>query len=172
VNDKQRFPFFVEPLNKQHDRTAFSCGIEPLDKYFRTQARQDTDKKVAATFVLVDAQTSEVAGFYTLSATTVPLPELSETIAKRLPRYPLIPAILIGRMAVDKKYQGKKLGEFILLDALKRCYDQTKQIGAAAVVVDAKNESALGFYLKMGFIQFQDDPMRLFLPMTTVEKLF
>jgi GNAT superfamily N-acetyltransferase len=172
VNEKQEFPFVVQPLSKQHDRPAFSCGIEPLDNYFRTQARQDTHKKVAATFVLVDSQTSDVAGFYTLSATTVPLPELPETIAKKLPRYPLIPAFLIGRMAVDKRHQGKKLGEFLLLDALKRCYDQTKQIGAAAVVVDAKNEGALGFYLKMGFIQFKDDPMRLFLPMKTVEKLF
>jgi GNAT superfamily N-acetyltransferase len=172
VNEKREFPFVVQPLNKQHDRTAFSCGIEALDNYFRTQARQDTDKRVAATFVLVDSQTSDVAGFYTLSATTVPLPELPETIAKRLPRYPLIPAVLIGRMAVDKKHQGKKLGEFLLLDALKRCYDQTKQIGPAAVVVDAKNEGALGFYLKMGFIQFKDDPMRLFLPMKTIGKLF
>ncbi len=139
MNEKREFPFVVQPLNNQHDRTAFSCGIEPLDNYFRRQARQDTDKKVAAAFVLVDLQTSDVAGFYTLSATTVPLPELPETIAKRLPRYPLIPAFLIGRMAVDKKHQGKKLGEFLLLDALKRCYDQTMQIGAAAVVVDAKN---------------------------------
>jgi GNAT superfamily N-acetyltransferase len=172
VNDNQKFPFFLEPLNKHHDRKAFSCGIEPLDKYFRTQARQDIDKKVAATFVLVDSQTSQIAGFYTLSATTIPMPELPEAIAKRLPRYPFVPATLIGRLAVDKRYQGKKLGEFLLLDALKRSWDQTRQIGAAAVVVDAKNEAALGFYLKMGFIQFRDDPMRLFLPMKTVEKLF
>ena len=79
---------------------------------------------------------------------------------------------MIGRLAVDNRYRGKKLGEFLLIDALKRSWDQTQQIGAAAVVVDAKNEAALGFYLKMGFIQFRDDPARLFLPMKTVEKLF
>ena len=108
MNEKQGFPFVVQPLNKQHDRTAFSCGIEPLDNYFRTQARQDIAKKVAAAFVLVNSQTSDVAGFYTLSATTVPLPELPETIAKRLPRYPLIPAFLIGRIACGSEAPGEE----------------------------------------------------------------
>ena len=170
--NEDEFNFIVEPLLKKHDRAAFSCGVEPLDKYFKTQARQDVDKKAAATFVLVDQGASRVAGFYTLAATAVPLRDLPDLIAKKLPRYPLVPATLLGRLAVDKSYRGRKLGEFLLLDALKRSLDQSKQVASTAVVVDAKNEASLGFYLKFGFIQFVDDPLRLFLPMTTVEKLF
>ena len=172
MKKREEFHFIVEPLDKRHDRAAFSCGIEPLDRYFKTQARQDVGKKAAAAFVTVDQETSRVAGFYTLAATAVPLRDLPDVISKKLPRYPLVPATLLGRLAVDESYRGRKLGEFLLLDALRRSLDQSKQVGSTAVVVDAKNEAALSFYLKFGFIQFVDDPYRLFLPMSTIEKLF
>lgn len=172
MKKKEEFNFIVEPLDKKHDRAAFSCGIEPLDRYFKTQARQDVDRKAAAAFVIVDQETDKVAGFYTLAATAVPLKDLPDVVSKKLPRYPLVPATLLGRLAVDKSYRGRKVGEFLLLDALRRSFDQSKQVASTAVVVDAKSEVSLSFYLKFGFIQFVDEPLRLFLPMTTIKKLF
>ena len=109
--NEEEFNFIVEPLLKKHDRAAFSCEVEPLDKYFKTQARQDVDKKAAATFVLVDQGASRVAGFYTLAATAVPLRDLPDLIAKKLPRYPLVPATLLGPL-------GLPLGALVLLRAL------------------------------------------------------
>ena len=143
----------------------------PLDQYFQKQARQDTEKKVAATFVLIDGDTGVIAGFYSLSSTAVPLDQVPPETAKR-PRYPLVPATLLARLAVDLNYRGKGLGEFLLMDALKRCLDHSKQIGSAAVIVDAKDDAARNFYLKHYFIELPDQSMRLFLPMKTIAKLF
>lgn len=96
----------VETLGPGHDRSGFESGAEPLDRYFRLQAGQDARKKVAAPFVLILPDQS-LAGYYTLSSSTVQLPELPEAIVRRLPRYPLIPAMLLGRLAVDRRHQGK-----------------------------------------------------------------
>lgn len=166
------FPFSIEPLGKQHRRAEFSSGNPALDLYLRNQARQDVEKKAAATFVLVERQTGAIAGFYSLSSTAVRLDQLPSETAKRLPRYPLIPATLLGRLAVHAGYRGKGLGEFLLLDALKRSLDHSQEIGSAAVIVDAKDDLARNFYVKHNFIEFPDQPMRLFLPMKTIAKLF
>ena len=164
--------FFVEPLKKNHDRTGFSSGSVPLDAYFQRQASQDIDKKVAATFVLRDAERGAIAGFYTLSSTAVPLDEFPSVIIKKLPKYPLVPATLLARLAVHSAYKGRRLGEFLLIDALKRSLNHSKEVGSAAVVVDAKDDTARKFYLKHQFIELPDQPKRLFLPMRTIEKLF
>jgi GNAT superfamily N-acetyltransferase len=126
---------------------------------------------VAAAFVLIDDKTSVIAGFYTLSAISIELQDLPEAISKKLPRYRLVPATLLGRLALDQQFHGKGLGEFLLLDALKRSLDHSGQVGSTAVIVDSKESEALGFYLKYGFMQFRDEPLRLFLPMKTIEKL-
>lgn len=161
-----------EPLGKQHDRAAFDCGVEALNRYIREQAGQDSKNKVAATFVLAGETPSAIAGYYTLSSTSINVGELPEAVAKKLPRYPLMPATLIGRLAVDRHYQGKKCGELLLVDALKRSLISTKQIGSAAVVVDAKDDSAKAFYTHFQFIQLINYSHRLFLPMAAVERLF
>lgn len=161
--------YVVEPLSKEHKRSDFCCGVPPLDHYFHEQIVQDRKKKVAAPFVLINKATQEVAGFYTLSATSIHLGELSKEIQGRLPKYPLIPATLIGRMAIDKRHQKKKLGAFILVDALFRSIKS--EIASFAVVVDAKNEQAFSFYESFGFIAFPAHPQRLFLPMKTIEKI-
>lgn len=165
------FHFSVEPLGKDHDRNAFFSGSQPLDAYFRTQARQDIEKRVAATFVLRDTGTNRIAGFYSLSSTAVPLGKVPPEIAKKLPKYPLVPATLLARLAIDSGYRGRGLGEFLLLHALEKSLAHSKQIASAAVVVDAKDEAARNFYLKHQFIELPDQPKRLFLPMKTVEKL-
>jgi predicted N-acetyltransferase YhbS len=162
----------VEPLGKQHDRSALSCGVEPLDRYLREQARQDARKRVAAPFVLCEGTSNAVLGYYTLSALSVDVGAWPEDMAKKLPKYPLVPATLLGRLAVDMRLRGKGAGEHLLVDALRRALEASREVASVAVVVDAKDDSAVSFYRRYGFIGFADQPRRLFLPMAVIEKLF
>jgi len=164
-------PPIFEPLGPQHDRAAFSCGDEALDRYLRQQATQDTRNWVAAPFVLRDPESPRIIGYYTLSTFSIELRDLPTELARRLPRYPRLPAVLIGRLAVDREFNGKGWGGVLLLDALRRSLEQTRQIAAMAVVVEAKNDRARAFYEKYGFVQFSGHEYRLFLPMGTVEQL-
>lgn len=168
----QSTPYRIEILGKAHDRTGFSCGAEALDRYLQQQARQDAEKNVAAPFVLVEPPSKKVVGYYTLSSSAVDLQELPADIAKKLPRYPYMPVTLLGRLAVDQRGKGKGLGEFLLMDALYRSLQAAGQISAMAVFVDAKDAQAKAFYARYGFIALQAHPMRLFLSMKTIEKLF
>ena len=165
-------PYRIEPLGKSHDRSAFACGAEALDRYLKQQARQDTDKRVAAAFVLLAPPALQVLGYYTLSASIVTADELPAELAKRVPRYPQLPVILLGRLAVDQQLKGRKQGEFLLMDALRRSLEAASKIGAMAVLVDAKNEAAEAFYKHFGFTPLQGQPARLFLSMKTVAELF
>jgi predicted GNAT family N-acyltransferase len=166
-----RDDFKVEPLGKAHDRAAFSCGNEALDNYLKKQASQDVTKRVAVCFVSTP-DGKIVAGFYTLSEYAVDLVKLPEPIAAKLPKYPEVPATLLGRLANSERFRGQKLGEFLLLDALYRCLQQSRQIASAAVIVDAKDDAAKRFYEHFEFLGLPDMPNRLFLPMSTIEKLF
>lgn len=162
----------IEPLGKTHDRSDFTCGAEALDRYLKQQARQDADKRVAAAFVLVAPPASRVLGYYTLSASTVTVDELPVSLAKKVPRYPRLPVILLGRLAVDVQLKGQSQGEFLLMDALRRSLEAAALIGAMAVLVDAKNETAEAFYKHFGFTPLMGQPARLFLSMKTVAGLF
>jgi predicted GNAT family N-acyltransferase len=163
--------FQVQRLGPHHDRAGFSCGLEPLDNYLKKQARQDVKKRVAAVFVLTpDGRT--ISGYYTLSQFSVDLGVLPQETARRLPKYPIVPATLIGRLAVRTAFRGQGLGELLLMDALRRSLTLSKQIASAAVIVDAKDDRAMSFYRKYGFLELPDIPGRLFLPMATVEQLF
>lgn len=161
----------VEPLSRQHDRTAFHCGAEALDLYLKQQARQDADKRVAAPFVAVRLPDTVVLGYYTLSASVLTLTDLPDELARKLPRYPQLPVTLLGRLAVDQSTKGQGLGEHLLLDALHRSLAHADQIAALAVVVDAKDESAAAFYRHYGFIPLQTQPSRLFVPMRSIAQL-
>jgi GNAT superfamily N-acetyltransferase len=161
----------VEPLGRQHDRTAFRCGAEALDRYLKQHARQDADKRVAAPFVAVNLPDARVLGYYSLSASVLSLVDLPDELARKLPRYPQLPVTLLGRLAVDQSAKGHGLGEHLLLDALDRSLAHASQIAAMAVVVDAKDEDAALFYRYYGFLPLQAQPSRLFVPMTTVAKL-
>jgi predicted GNAT family N-acyltransferase len=162
----------VEPLGKQHNRSAFSCGVEPLDRYLRQQAGQDARKRVAAPFVLCQGTSREVVGYYTLSALSVDVGEWPADLAKKLPRYPLVPATLLGRLAVDTRLRGRGAGEHLLMDALRRVLEASRDVASVAVVVDTKDDSAVSFYERYGFIRFVDQPRRLFLPMAVIERRF
>jgi GNAT superfamily N-acetyltransferase len=162
--------FRVEPLDEQHDRSLFRCGNEALDRYFREQAGQDVRRHLTAVFVLRGAVSDEIAGFYTLSACQVDPRNLPPELAKRLPRR-LLPATLLGRLAVDLRFHGQGLGGALLVDALLRAATASQEIGAMAVIVDAKNDGARAFYGRFGFRRFADDPNRLFLPMADAVRL-
>lgn len=169
--DKLRNDFRVEPLSKAHDRVPFSCGIDGLDRYLKMQAGQDVAKRVTVCFVLTpDGRT--VAGFYTLSQYSVDLLDLPPAIATKLPKYPEVPATLLGRLAISQAFKGQKLGEFLLLDALYRSLQQSRQVASFAVIVDAKDESARLFYEHFEFLSLPAIPNRLFLPVKVIEKLF
>ena len=159
----------IEPLGPEHDRSGFSCGKEPLDRYFQRQITQDARRHLATPFVMIMPEEA-IAGFYTLSSTALRLREVPEGIAKRLPRYPLIPATLIGRLALDRRYHGQGWGSLLLLDALRRSI--RSEIASFAVVVDAIDEEARRVYLHAGFLPLPDSPNRLFRRMSDIEALF
>jgi len=157
--------------SSRHHRSHFCCGEDSLDNYIRKQASQDLKKKVAIVFVLVDSPNTDVIAYYTLSAYTIELANLNESFAKQLPRYPLLPATLLGRLAVDRTYQGQHFGELMLIDALKKALLATAQIASLAVIAEALDSPAANFYQKYGFQKFKQNPMKLYLPMKSVEEL-
>jgi hypothetical protein len=162
--------YSFEPLS-DHDRGSFSCGIPELDDYLRHQASQDAKRKVAAPFVMVD-DTRRILGYYTLSAYGVRLDELPPDIAKKLPKYPLIPATLLGRLAVSREHLGQKLGTLLLMDALHRSWKNSTQVASMGVVAEAIDDAARRFYLHHEFIGLAEHPRKLFISMTTIAKAF
>lgn len=162
----------IQLLTKAHNRTAFACGNAALDRYVQTQARQDMQRHLAQVFVLVAEDETTIQGYYTLSAGSVQLAELPEELRRTLPRYPKIPVTLLGRLAVDARFQGQKLGAFLLVDALYRAVRQTEEIASLAVVVDAIDEAAVAFYRKFHFLPFPETPHTLFIEMATIKQLF
>lgn len=145
-----------------------------MDRYLRAVASQDMRRGTTVVHVLVPtARPQVVAGFYTLSASSVALADLPESVRRHLPKYPTVPVALIGRLATDLRFRGKKLGTFLLVDALRRiCRVSDESMGVFAVIVDAKNPVAADFYQHFGFLPFPDGPLRLFIPTATVRPAF
>ena len=169
---KQLTSYRIAPLGKGHDRSSFACGSEPLDRYLQQQARQDAEKRVAVAFVLTEPPASTVLGYYTLSASIITVDALASDLAKKLPRYPQLPVTLLGRLAVNESMKGRGVGEFLLMDALRRSLEAAADIAAMAVILDAKDEAAAAFYRRFSFAPLQKQPGRLFLSMTTIAGLF
>jgi GNAT superfamily N-acetyltransferase len=158
-------PFSIEALGVQHDRSDFSCGQLALDQYLKVRASQDVKRRMSNCFVACDKQ-GQIAAYYTLAATSLPLTELSEFAKKRLPRYELLPAVLIGRLAVNEKFQRQGIGGALIIDAAKRA--SSAEPAVFALIVEAKDESAKCFYQHLGFQAFASKPKNLFLPLATV----
>jgi predicted GNAT family N-acyltransferase len=164
--------FVTELLNSRHNRKDFSCGKPMLDNYLYYQSNQDVKRNLSACFVWNDEQQNRIRGYYTLSNNSIPLELVTETFRKKLPSiYTSIPATLLGRLAVDLDYQGKNMGKYLLVDALKRSYELSKSIGSFAVIVEPLDDNAYKFYERFGFI-FLTDSGKMFLPMNTVKRLF
>ena len=154
----------------RHDRSGFSSGVAALDRYLQSQAGQDARRRVAAAFVLLEPPSPDVIGFYTLSNMSIRAAELPAAFVKKLPRYPVLPATLLGRLAVDADRRGGGLGTLLLLDALRRSL--RSETASLAVVVNAKDEAAISFYERHEFLHLPDQANRLFKPMAEIEKLF
>lgn len=159
-------PFRLVPFDAAHDRAAFNSDSEPLNRYLREQITQDIRRRVAACFVaLTDEQ--RIAGYYTLASASLLLADLPASTGKKLPRYPTVPAVRMGRLAVDQTFKGQGLGGALLADALDRA--ARSEIAAFALIVDAKDDTAAAFYRHHGFIVLPDSPLTLFLPLATVQ---
>lgn len=157
--------FRIRLLDAADDRNAFERPSEPLNRYLQKQVSQDVKRKVATCFVAVTSD-GQILGYYTLAATGVALSNIPAGFRKKLPRYPTVPAVLMGRLAVDGKYGGFGLGSLLLADALKRI--SKAEIVAYALIVEAKDEAAIGFYRHFGFTSFEDATKHLFFPLANL----
>ncbi|MFA6972540.1 MAG: GNAT family N-acetyltransferase [Gallionella sp.] len=154
----------IRPLDATIATASFQCGSAPLDDYIRRYASQDVRRNVARVFVATpenDAQ--QLAGFYTLSAGSVSCSSLPATLARKLPRYP-VPVALIGRLAVDKQFQGKGLGAILLADACQKVSQASAVLAVVGIIVDVKDNKAVAFYEHFGFIHLQGQADRMMLP--------
>jgi ribosomal protein S18 acetylase RimI-like enzyme len=151
--------FRLELLAPSHAREGFCCGVDALDIYFTRQATQDVRRRASTSYVAVETKTNKVAGFYTLAAGGVPLTDLPESLSKRLPRYPSVPVARVGRLAVDKTFKGHKLGGALIADAAIRAL--RSEVAVLALVVDAKDEAAVAFYVHHGFERFGSQARQL-----------
>lgn len=162
----------IELFDKKHNRDEFDCGKELLNNYLKNQAGQDIKRKLSACFVLVENESNNIIGYYTLSNNSIPLTSFPKHILEKLPKsYTSIPTTLIGRLAIDKKSQGRGLGKVLLIDALKRCYETSIQIGSFAVIVDPIDGDTELFYKKYDFIKLPDSN-KMFITIKTLKELF
>lgn len=155
----------IEPLDSHHNRSGFSCGVDSLDQYLKKQARQDIKRRIARVFIATTGDNSStILGFYTLSTLAVELTQLPTELARKLPRHS-IPAALIGRLACATSAKGKGIGKMLLMDAIKRTLSASQDIAIYALIVDAIDEQAEGFYAQYGFTRLAVESRRLFLPL-------
>lgn len=155
-------PFLLTQFNATHGRGTFSSSSEPLNRYLREQVTQDIRRRVAACYVAL-ADEQRIAGYYTLASASLLLNSMPAATAKKLPRYPTVPAVRLGRLAVDQFYAGQGLGGALLADAIERA--TRSEIAAFAMVVEAKDESSAAFYRHHSFIAMPDSKLTLFLPL-------
>jgi ribosomal protein S18 acetylase RimI-like enzyme len=151
-----------------HDYSGFNCGTATLNRYLKEQANQDMRRHYAALFVAVD-KFNKIIGFYTLSSASINLSSLPDELQKKLPKYPQVPSVRLGRLAVDKSMQGQRLGTSLVANAALRSMSNVADW--AVMAVDAKNERAVAFYSKIGFSRLNDDNLHLFIMRTKLEKL-
>ncbi|VTS04812.1 GNAT family N-acetyltransferase [Tuwongella immobilis] len=160
----------IEPFDKEHDRAAFACGRSTLDDFIRVRVSQYEKRRLGKTFVAVPPGEKRVIGYYTLAAGAVAFERMPVDATRKLPKHP-VPVVLLARLAVDQTAQGQRLGEGLLLDALQRTLDLSADLGVHAVEVDAIDDTAAAFYRKYGFVPLLDEPLHLYLPLTTVEQV-
>lgn len=161
----------IEMLAPHHDRDSFSCGVDNLDRYLWTQASQDIRRKANGVFVLVEpAKPNAILGYYTLCATALAQGDVPSAARKHIPRYPLVSATLVGRLAVSETRQGERLGAMLLADVVQRAYASAATVGSSILVVDAISERAAAFYEGNGFVRLPDSD-RLVLPMHTIGRM-
>lgn len=153
----------VLPLTGSHDRQSFDCGRQELNDWLRQVARQHQDKGLSRTFVAIrEEEPARICGYYGLTLAELENRNLPEAWRKKLPRR--VPGVRLGRLAVDQRFQGKALGELLMVDALVRAQRIYAEAGSIGLFVDAIDEHASGYYLRFGFEAAPDNPLLLFFP--------
>lgn len=163
--------WIFEPLDHRHDRQSFKTSQPSLELFLKQQARQEMNKGVSVTYIMRQKESDVIVGYYSLSAHSVRASDLPEALSRKLPRYPQIPALLLGRLAIDSNYQGQGLGSMLLFNALETALQTSHLIGAVAIIVDAIDEAAVRFYAKYDFCEFAGNPTRLYLLMKTIAEM-
>lgn len=162
----------VTPLDElQIKRGSFSCSVKALEDYFHQYASQDVKKGLAKCYVLIDKQQSKIIGYYTLSSLSIPIIEVPKERLKKDIRYETIPAVLMGRLAIDDNFKQQGYGKFLLADAIHRI--RNNAVGSALLIVEAKDDNAASFYNHFGFIEFTEletKYRKLFYPLTNIIK--
>ena len=160
----------VLPLTGRHDRSRFDCGRQELNAWLRQVASQHQVKGISKSFVAVlPDDPSRICGFYALTLAELENRHLPESWRKRLPRRIL--GVRLGRLAVDREFQGRRLGELLLLNALERSRRIHREAGGMALFVDAIDEGAADWYRRFGFAAAQQNPLLLFLPVAAIGEL-
>lgn len=162
--------YSIGALDSRHRRDTFTCGVDVLDRYLREQASQDVRRNVATVFVAEERTSGVLHGFYTLSMASVDLGRLPEALARKMPRYPTVPAVRLGRLAVHREARGQGLGTYLLIDAMARSL--RSEIAWAAFIVEARDDDARRFYARFGMQSFHDNPFHLYVLRKTIEPLF
>lgn len=157
-----------ELLTENHDREGFSCEEPSLVRFLQERGLRDMRSKTSATHVLLLDSPTEIVGYHTLTAGSIPFDKIPRAVAKKLTRYPAHPVTLLARLARDERWRGKRIGELLVIDAIRRANAQATHIGATFIVVDALNDEAVRFYRSLGFTPFPDTPRQLFMPMSLV----
>lgn len=165
----KRKPMVFELLTKNHTRSQFDCGVKPLNEYLKTRSGQELKRNISFPYMMTFEGENQVRGFYTLSASSVLLNDLPPKLAK-VTRYDFVPAVLIGRLALDKSLRGQGYGQILLVDALRRI-SRSKDFAVMLVIVEAKDQEAVNFYTRFGFENLEDDNKRMFIPFKTIEKI-
>lgn len=157
----------VSGLALHHDRNDFDCGEPALNHFLQRLARQQAQRDFNRTYVACRAGESRIQGYYAVSSASINFEHWPANL--RLPRYPA-PVARIGRLAVDARSQSQGVGAALLNHAMAVAESLAQQIGLYAVVVDAKNESAVAFYARYGFQRFPDQGLSLFLTMDVIRR--
>jgi GNAT superfamily N-acetyltransferase len=161
----------IEPISRTHNRRGFDCGSLDLNQYLQNTARQQSEKGISRTFVLVeDDNPSEVLGFFTLTACEILVEKLPLRFAKKYPMR--ASAAKLARLAVARPCQKRGHGTFMMLNAMERVLLIAEHMGIIGFFVDAKDEVAAGYYRHFGFIPLPDNPLELFIPIATIRKAF
>ncbi len=162
-------PWRIQAIQKEHDRAAFDSGRPELDDFLRRFARQNEEKGLSRTYVATSAEDSRVLGYFSIRSGAVASEQIPEEERRRLPRYP-VPVVHLARLAVDRGFRGRGLGEALLMEALRRSVEVSRSLGVFAVEVVAKDDEARRFYEKYGFRSLRDDPCHLYLSIRTIWK--
>lgn len=163
-------PLAFEKIAAVRDRSGFDCATQELNLYFRNQAGQDARRNLSSVYVLLEDDVN-VVGFYTLSQSALTVELFPLNVSRKLPPKRDVACTLLGRLAVDTKYQGKGFGQVLLFHALQKAAQTSLEVASFAVIVDAKDDAAVKFYEKYGFTSFQDSQRKLFIPIKNIKIL-